>query len=317
MMEESPLYRRIRWWLHGVTAVVVALSMLGALGPLHQAFDLCSHFRCQYFVLLAMLTIVLWRWKSPRWAGAAFLALLHNAVLIGPYYVPVKSVDGAAAKLTVITFNVNTSNRRHAEVLAYVREKSPDLILLIEVDNRWMQEMSALDESYPHRVALPQDGPFGIALLSKLPIAKYELVGVNGSSSRSILAQLDFNGRRIGFLGMHPPPPLTPSMFRNRNQILERATERAKSSGLPTVVAGDFNATPWSAGFRSLYAAGLTDTALGFGVQRTWSSHVPLLRIPIDHVLTTKDFVTHRRAVGPNCGSDHYPVEAEISLRTQ
>lgn len=316
-MEESPSYRRIRWWLRDVAAAVAALSTLGAFGALHQLLDLCSHFRCQYFVLLAMLTIVLWRWKSPRWAGAALLACLHNAVLIGPYYLPVKSANSSPTKLSVISFNVHTSNQQHAEVLAYLREKSPDLLLLIEVDDRWMQELSPLDDAYPHRVTLPQDGPFGIALLSKLPIAKYELVGVNGSSSRSIWAQLDFEGRRIGFLGIHPPPPMTPSMFRSRNLILEVAAERAKSSELPAIVAGDFNATPWCAGFHPFHKAGLTDTALGFGVQRTWNSYIPLLRIPIDHVWTTKEFLTHRRTVGPNCGSDHYAVEAELSLRTR
>ncbi len=306
------------WLLRGIAAAVIAVSVAGSFGGGHALFDLCSHFRCQYFALLAVLAIVLWCVRSPRWAGVALLACLHNAVLLGPYYLPTHSASRSpgtdAQDLSIVSFNVHASNRRSAEVLEYLRRSASDVVVLIEVDRRWLSELESLHESYPHRVIVPDDGPFGIALFSKLPIGEYSLLRTGGSSSTAICALLDYRGRTIQFVAAHPPPPLLPSMYRDRNHLLALIGERVQTTKLPSIVAGDFNATPWCVGFDPLRTAGLSDTALGFGVQRTWNSHIPLMWIPIDHVVASKEFTTLRRAVGPHCGSDHYAVEAVLRL---
>jgi endonuclease/exonuclease/phosphatase (EEP) superfamily protein YafD len=303
------------WLLRFVATAVIAVSVVGSFGGWYPLFDLCSHFRFQYFALLAVLAILLWHVKSPRWAGVALLACAHNAVLIGPYYLPANSASPPSeSDLSIVSFNVHASNRRSAEVLEYLRRTASDVVVLIEVDRRWLSELEPLHESYPHRVIVPDDGPFGIALFSKLPIGEYSLLRTGGSSSTAICAELDFNGRTIGFVAAHPVPPLTPSMYRDRNHLLARIGEHVQSIKLPSIVAGDFNATPWCVGFDPLRKAGLTDTALGCGVRRTWNSHIPFMGIPIDHVVATKEVATLRRAVGPHCGSDHYAVEAILRL---
>jgi len=94
------------------------------------------------------------------------------------------------------------------------------------------------------------------------------------------------------------------------------------AAGVPTIVAdvprpdgGDFNATPWSPVCRDFAArSGLVDTALGRGLQTTWNARLWLPRIPIDHVYAPPRTMVVRRAVGPDVGSDHLPVEAEIIL---
>ena len=89
----------------------------------------------------------------------------------------------------------------------------------------------------------------------------------------------------------------------------------AAASPTPCIVAGDFNATPWSLPFRTLVArSGLVDTALGRGVQATWNARYPAPRIPIDHILAPSGTRVVRRVVGPDIGSDHFPVEAELIL---
>ena len=87
------------------------------------------------------------------------------------------------------------------------------------------------------------------------------------------------------------------------------------STFLPCPAGGDFNATPWCRAFRRLVSAsGLVDTALGRGVQTTWNARYPAPRIPIDHVLVPPTAIVLRRQVGPDVGSDHFPVEAEFVL---
>ena len=307
--------RLLRWLLRDITLAVLVCSTFGSMGSTFFLFDLCSHFRCQYFVLLAVLAVWLWRIKSPKWAAAALLGVIHNAVLVGPYYLPIAKASDNGPQLSLISFNVHTANRRSADVLAYLQRQDPDLILLIEVNHRWIRELAPLTTRYPHTAISPQADNFGMAVYSKLPIVEQDIASLGPDQPLSVWVKLDVNGRRIGFLGTHPWPPMTADMFQSRNEQLAAAADRAKSSGLPTILAGDFNASPWCSGFRPLMAAGLRDTALGFGVQRTWNSKIPLMRIPIDHVLTTPEFTCLKRTVGLNCGSDHYAVEAELRLK--
>ncbi len=304
-----------RLGLRMATLGLVFASVLGAWGGANLLFDLCAHFRFQYLAFAAVLSIVLWRQKSPWWAAAAGVVLIHNAILVGPYYLPANSTTSPTAKLSLVSFNVHTSNQRSGEVLNYLQRKNPDLILLIEVDHRWLRELTELQESHPHTVISPRGDNFGIALFSKIPLTRTEVLALGPDRLDSVWAELNLDGRQIGFLGSHPLPPMRPLAFRSRNDQLADLANHVKSAQMPTIVAGDFNATPWCVGFEPLKEAGFIDTALGFGVQRTWNSKLPLLRIPIDHVLATKEFVTLRRAVGPACGSDHYAVEAQLGLR--
>lgn len=313
-MNNGPATSQSLKLLQNVMCSVAILSLLGTLSRWHQLLDLCSHFRFQYFTLLAMLAVLLWRWKSPRWAAVALLACLHNAALIAPFYFGAGSTSEPSQRLSLISFNVQVSNQRSRDVLKYLQDKQPDVVLLMEVNNRWIREVSALNDDYPHRVIAAADGPVGIAMYSKVPIRRHELLGLGTEFYPSIWAELDVAGRSVGFLGTHPPPPVTPRLYRIRNEQLALVAETVRSSGMPTIVAGDLNATPWCSGYQQLIAAGLSDSARGFGLQPTWNSHLPPLWIPIDHVLTTKEFTALRRRIGPNCGSDHYAVEAELGL---
>lgn len=309
------LYRNVQL----ATLAIIAASTLGSLGSLHFLLDLLSHFRCQYLAALAVLAALLWRMKSPRWAAVALAGLIHNAILVGPYYLPTTggsaTTQNSQPALKIVSFNVHTTNRNSAAVRDYLLQSNADLILLTEVDHRWIRELKPLLECYPHTALAPEADNFGIALYSKLPLLKHDVIGFGPDQPLSVHAELEFDARRIAILGTHPLPPMRSPMARSRNEQLAAVTERAKSAGLPTIVAGDLNATPWCEGFRPLAAAGFVDTALGFGVQRTWNAKLPGSWIPIDHVLATSEFTTLRRSVGPNCGSDHYAVEAELRFK--
>lgn len=104
-------------------------------------------------------------------------------------------------------------------------------------------------------------------------------------------------------LGVHPPPPAKPQWHQLRNDLMSHLAREASLQSL--IVAGDFNATPWSAAMprHSLFRA----TSL----QPTW-----LGILPIDHIMTTRDWAAIDSGVGPDVGPDHRPVWARlVSLR--
>jgi endonuclease/exonuclease/phosphatase (EEP) superfamily protein YafD len=84
----------------------------------------------------------------------------------------------------------------------------------------------------------------------------------------------------------------------------------------PAIVMGDLNMSMWSPYFRQfIQATGMKSSRQGFGVQPSWPADSPLLQIPIDHCLVSKDdiLLIHNR-IGKDIGSDHYPLIADLSL---
>jgi endonuclease/exonuclease/phosphatase (EEP) superfamily protein YafD len=86
--------------------------------------------------------------------------------------------------------------------------------------------------------------------------------------------------------------------------------------GPPTggvIVAGDFNAPPESAFFRRDWGAfgnAFSDAGNGWGLTKFTRLH----GVRIDHILYAPPWRCVRAWVGPNAGSDHRPVVAELVL---
>ena len=82
----------------------------------------------------------------------------------------------------------------------------------------------------------------------------------------------------------------------------------------PVVLAGDLNVTMWSPHYIDfIRTSGLTNARDGYGIGGTWPS-IPLLGLPIDHILTTKGSWIGDFRVHSGVGSDHLPVSVELTF---
>jgi endonuclease/exonuclease/phosphatase (EEP) superfamily protein YafD len=96
---------------------------------------------------------------------------------------------------------------------------------------------------------------------------------------------------------------------------LAAVAERVRSVEEPLVVMGDFNTTPWSRLFAGLVGrTGLCDSRAGFGIQASFPSDMPVVRIPIDHLLASCSIGVRARRIGPQVGSDHLPVIVDLTI---
>jgi endonuclease/exonuclease/phosphatase (EEP) superfamily protein YafD len=100
-----------------------------------------------------------------------------------------------------------------------------------------------------------------------------------------------------------------------RNQELRALAAHTAAIEGPLIVAGDFNATPYSPYFVEwLETTGLTDSRRGRTLSASWPTMLPAAGIPIDHITVNDDFtiLSHRRL--PNFESDHYGLLVELAL---
>lgn len=309
-------------WLDWVAVAVSAGSLAGLAGGWHWLCDLTTHFRWYWLLLsLAGLTACL-RWRRAVAVALFAIAAAFNARDLLPYWLPssqapttVGADAGGDRRLFVISANVHRVNRATDRATAYLRDRSPDVAVVLEVDDAWAAALEGLADAFPHRVIRPRPDNFGIAVLSRRPLADVEERAFCETGYPSILATIRHPAGDVRLIATHPFPPFNAACTARLVRHLDGVAEAVRASPLPCIVAGDLNATPWSRPFRRLTATGLVDSALAQGVQPTWHAGLPAPRIPIDHILVPADAVVLRRDVGPAIGSDHLPVEAEIVVR--
>lgn len=309
---------QIRRW--GVLEIC-ALSLLvgtvaGSLGAWYWLLDLCSHFRCYYFGFAVLCLIGVWRRPQSFWKWLLGVVLVWNAVLIAPYLpTSMTETPGKVTPITIVSLNVHTKNQNKQVVIDYLRKQRPDLIVVMEIDIDWAAALKELDDLYPHRLINPRPDNFGIGLLSMWPLSRPRVMDFADNDLPSIVATVQHDSNQFQFVATHPLPPIGSVRSKERDQQLRKVADFAKASAIPCVVAGDFNATPWSAAFHEFASRSeLKDSAVGRGVQASWNARAWFMRIPIDHIFVPPETMVLNRSIGPDVGSDHFPVEATIVI---
>ncbi|TDJ44082.1 MAG: hypothetical protein E2O52_09140 [Gammaproteobacteria bacterium] len=279
--------------------------------------ELFSHFRLYFVIAQALLALTFLHSGHRLLLALTLLLALPNVWYVGPYLTPLVTGASAAAtgsgEVSIIALNVNYRNDGHAAVRAYLAARSPDVIVIEELTDEWQAALRHLDAEYPYRVGRPRPDPFGLGVWSRLPFIESELIdlGVPGSVNARVV--LDTGGRPLQIYAVHLFPPLSARGAGQRNLQLETLAARLSATGLPSLVIGDLNMTPFSPYFESFAAAaGLVDARRPAGFHFTWPTSALPLWIPIDHVLATRSLDVRSVQRGPDTGSDHYPLEVSV-----
>jgi endonuclease/exonuclease/phosphatase (EEP) superfamily protein YafD len=211
-----------------------------------------------------------------------------------------------------MTFNVMTGNENRVATIEHVLKADADIVCLLEVDESWRLSLEPLHVKYPHRVEEMNDGNFGIACYTRLPLKSSEVRRFSAHSLPTVLLSLDHLGVPLTFIGTHSIPPVGGFNAQVWREQLTQLGEIAASIAGEVIVAGDFNATPWCEGMRLLCErSGLQFRCVDPVWPPTWGLKLPMM-IPIDHVLVKGGLSVQKRVIGPEMGSDHRSVTVEI-----
>jgi endonuclease/exonuclease/phosphatase (EEP) superfamily protein YafD len=307
------IHRRIR------ILIVLGLSAtwVGLFGDLWWPFDLFAHFRWQY-VACCVFAIPWFVWaKSRVGVVISVVSLLLNVALLLGFNRGADRYSSTDAvipefRLRVVSINVHTSNRAADKVLDFVRQSDADMVFLMEVDDWWADALAPLKKDYPQSEIEWRGDNFGVAFFSRIAGTRVRMESLGEAGVPTVVAELQYGGKNLQFIGTHPVPPTGPTYSAWRNGQLGILRDLASTSDRPTLLVGDLNATPWSSGMRTLMKNG--DFRLpppNFVWSPTWMARSPLA-ISIDHALATPPLVILRRDVGPDVGSDHRPIVVEV-----
>jgi len=310
--------RRIAIELQYLVLVGLCLGVLfGFLGRRSWYFDLFTSFTIVYFAASVVLFLSLALLRDKRGAAVALaLALFHGWLMLP--YLSFGATAGAAhdGAVRVMLANVLTVNRDFEAFSAEVRKQDPDILCVQEVDAAWQQVLEGLHETYPHQHFEARSDNFGIALLSRLPLADVEIFELGGVTVPAISAKVETGAGTLRLLTLHTLPPMMKYLAASRNRQLAEAAKFAQAGTGPFALVGDLNATPWSPHFQDLLrVADLKEARLGQGVMPTWpvDGWLPAL-LPIDHILVSPGITVSQMVRGGDTGSDHLPVIADLRI---
>ena len=318
-------------WLMALAAAWTALAPWHALwlpGPptLRWGLELIVHGQWLWLVLggtAAVLAVVARR-------HSAWLAL---AVVLGSWWAQLPAAPQAvlqpgamgaapAPVLRVASVNLWLDNPDLQALEQWLLSaQAPDLVVLQEftpAHQRWLQREgagAALLKRFAHQSLHAQSDPFGMAVLSRWPLARVQWqVPAHHQETPQWHGLLLWQGQVVALGAVHPMPPIDAAYAQVRDARVLQAARQVAGQRHAGVLLGDFNDTPWSAGMRALApymqrASGLAPTWPNVW---GWGSLLPL-----DHILVTDHWQVLERGWGPAVGGDHRPVQVSLVLAEQ
>lgn len=284
--------------------------------------------RTQLAALLTVAALAQWQWLNQSHMGNMGLLITTVASLVYQLWwiLPYtrlwrKEVRWADAyehgpRLKMISVNVLTPNRNAPALLALVHTHSPDVLVTLETDDWWQEQLQPLEAAYPHRMACPLDNLYGMHVYSKLPLTEQETLFLIEDDVPSMHASLQLAPKlqvRLHFLHPAPPSPTENLESTERDLELLMLANSLKDESGPVIVAGDLNDVAWSPTtrlFRKI--SGLLDPRVGRALVNTFHAHYFFARWPLDHFFHSDHFELVQIERLPSIGSDHFPVMIEL-----
>ena len=301
----------------GGLALSGAGTVLSWTAPWLWLGELASHFVFQWLLISGLSALLLVLVRRPRLSlVAAVLVVLHALTLMQTSATrPEAEASSGQVSFTVASLNLRAGNPRHEEVLQLIKSLDADCIVCLEVTPAWAESLEKLKGEFRFQELAPREHAFGMAILSRLPIAAKEFHPLDLDRPQ-LLVRVPLQDKQAWYLGAtHVDPPVRPQMAVNRDACLKEWSKELLAQQSPAVMIGDFNATPWSPVFKKLVSPrSWRDSRIGFGNQPTWPSALGGVGIPIDHALVTSGVQVLNRSTFTIPGSDHRGLQLELSI---
>ena len=303
--------------------IFIFLNILALLPFENVYIDIFSHFKFQYilFEILFCLLCFYLSFQSRKFIVFIFISLLFiclNFIDVVSYIGTPQIIDSNNT-IKIGLFNVLTQNNKYNSLKNEIKEHNPDIVILQEVDDIWLENIKELKNNYPYFLEHSRLDNFGIALYSKVPLINPKIEEWTDYGVPVISIELkSVDNSILKIYGIHTLPPTGREYFRVRNEMLAEINKIASSnSGEKIIFAGDFNTSIYSVSYKNyIKNSNLNDAQiLAKTLKGTWNTrHFSFLRIALEHVLIPADVKLNSFQIGRDFGSDHLPIFVNLSF---
>ena len=305
----------------GLFAAGAALASVA--GAWSDRLDAFAHFAPLWFVGGGLALLLGWVGGSRIGIGLGAIAVMASGILIVPELWAGVQLGRRVARpdLTVVQFNLWAANPQQARTARWILAQNADVIVLEEAYGGVEPIIRQLRARYPYATTCRRSPCSAMILSRRAPVRTGDTQRLPGVRTHLSGAWATFNTAQgpVTVFGVHFGWPWPFGNQRAQRNILVQSLR-----GLPhdrLILAGDFNAAPWSYSLRRL------DRNLG--LQRysrampSWPAQpgtagplvLPFPIMPIDHAYAGPGWSEVEVRRGPRLGSDHYPLVMRLRAR--
>ncbi|MFZ9002881.1 MAG: endonuclease/exonuclease/phosphatase family protein [Robiginitalea sp.] len=332
LIKKAVLY--LTWILSGS----LLLSCLAYYYPLFPLFDALS-IGVPWLMAGNLVLAFLWSLKK-RWILLPPLAALLVAFYSFGSIYEVEGMKDAAkgVGLQVLTFNTRGFSERSIfnpgtrgnQIVGFVADSDPDILCFQEFSRGRLRDF----KQFPFRYITPHTNAKSTqAILSKYPILNQGQVDFPGSGNNTLFADIQYKGDTLRIYNIH----LQSYQYRGRRFLIRNfgldfvnrlwsvsrkhreqallVRQHLEASPHPSVICGDFNATPFSHTYRILKSGkqdSFREKGTGWGPSFYLSGLIPFR---IDYILADDHFEVLEHRNFDVRFSDHLPVMAILKPR--
>tara|TARA_R110002072_G_scaffold242564_11_gene401435 strand:+ start:5792 stop:6859 length:1068 start_codon:yes stop_codon:yes gene_type:complete len=311
--------------LLALAAILLVATLVSLIGTNRGVIRVLDFVREPTIYLAALLAVLALFWARPRRLlviGMLVATIAINLWRIWPYTflagssVPMADAGEAMNCARVLSLNVLQSNDRYAQTASLIERSDPDILLLMETDQAWLDALEPQLARYDYTLTRPLDNRYGMAFATRLEVERAQMVDTIDADTPTLYATLRTDkGARFELVGLHPHPPLPGQSTASRDANIARAGAQTPE-GLGNVLAiGDFNDVPWSSTTQAfMREGGYADPRAGRGSFATFPAPYVLLGWPLDQIFVKQGVTVESLTIGEDVGSDHRPLLARVCV---
>ncbi|MDJ0614058.1 MAG: endonuclease/exonuclease/phosphatase family protein [Rhizobiaceae bacterium] len=289
----------------------------GFLGKVHPAFDTLSHFRMHFSLCLLIAFLVLAFTRHRFVASCALIAAIvgiYKSQTGYPWSAEQKMKIMEKPEYSLLHLNLLWNHDDPAPVVEWLDKQNADILSLSELSHVWEPHIVGLHRKWPFIFHCPEYGKRGgVRIYSKWPMrSDHDYCGVYGTLGiTSVVAP---SGETLEVASLHlrwPWPASGPAQ-------LETFVPKLKNLSDDFLIAGDFNATPWSNTVQRFATLGNLKTVLGIGPSwlfrelPSWLTR--FIGLPIDHIMHKGRVHVLSAERMEHVGSDHFPILVRFQI---
>lgn len=261
--------------------------------------------------LLVALLVMGIRWRAALFGLLLLAAAGHAAFLVVELgarrlVAPV----GSDTPLRVLSYNVLTGNDTAEDALRHILDLAPDVAVILETPGvePYLEQLS---DAFPYHLGCERSSSCDLSIWSRYPIISARMTALPPFGFERLgVIEIAVGERRLTVVGTHFSKPYFDEASWVEAYHLEQAL--AAVTG-PVLLAGDFNAAPWSDPLVRL--ARMADLAPPPGYPATWPVRLGPLGVPIDNMFTRGDARIESIEAGTDSfGSNHRYLLASVSF---
>lgn len=294
-----------------------------------------------------LLAASLWkrRWRLLLGLSIPIVAFI---LLYGMLFVPQLPSVKPGRPITAMSFNVMLGNQDYAPLASAIRASKADIVGLQELTPELAKPlMQELAKDYPYNTLTLVEGKEAETegIVSRFPIETMTVFPLPGrrygmhldtkteflvpGSRLGVRAALRVDGKRIQVVsvdGVHNPTPKTPlnqipsvakEHYAQKAAEIELLERELRKDGDPFLLLCDCNLADTSEAYARLTTfAKDSFREVGWGLGHTVKVEVGMFDLPIgqrmDYIWHSNEFTVTEAVVGPDGGSDHWPVVAKF-----